>query len=143
MNSADILDDAIDEILALLRTVPHVEVYEGLVDEESVIEIGPGGSFKPYVIATFSGTSKMPRRYRSIAGAKHSGEKVSIVVRCVAPSQTIGREVRKYVHNLLIGYAPKGCSEIDRALYYSTGANDTKGSPTRFSEIQSYEMSVS
>lgn len=143
LNSAEILDDAIEEILARLRTIPHVKVHEGLVDEETIVEVGPGGSFEPYIIVTFSGTSKMPKRYRSMAGARYSGEKVSIVVRVVAPSQTIGREVRKYAHNLMIGFTPKGCSEIDRALYYSTGANDSKGSPTRFSEIQSYEMSVS
>jgi len=141
-SSAQLLDDAIEEILALLHSVPHVDVYESLSDEEE-LEIHQGNTFTPYVVISFSGTSQVPRRYRAMTGARNSGEEVSIVVRVVASNRKISRAVRTEIHNKLLGFTPKGCSEIRPALYFSTGANAVEGSPHRFSEIQSYEMSVS
>lgn len=143
LSSAERLNTAIEEITVRLKTVPHVEVYEGLRDEEEQVEIGADNSFTPYIIVTFSGTSKLSRRNRSIAGARYSGENVSIVVRIVAHTPQIARQIRSYAHDLMMGFTPTGCSEISPALYYSTGAINTKGSPSRFSEIQSYEMAVS
>lgn len=141
-SSARILANAIDEILGMLRGVQHVKVYESLSDEEET-EIAQGNTFTPYVVVSFSGTSKMPRRSRSMAGARYSGEEVSIVARIVASNRSISRAVRTEIHDMLLGYQPDGCSEIAPALYFSTGMNSTDGSPKRFSEIQSYEMSVS
>lgn len=141
-SSAQILDDAIEEILAQLRSVQHVKVYESLSDEEE-LEIQKGNAFTPYVVVSFSGTSQVPRRYRAMTGARNSGEEVSIVVRIVGSNRKISRAVRTAVHNELLGFQPKGCSEIRPALYFSTGANATDGSPARHSEIQSYEMSIS
>lgn len=141
-SSAYVLDDAVEEILARIRSVPHIDVYESLTDDEET-EIMQGNSIQPYVIVSFSGTSQVPKRYRAMTGARNSGEEVSIVVRVVATNRKISRAVRTKVHDILLGFQPKGCSEIRAALYFSTGMNSTEGSPKRFSEIQSYEMSVS
>lgn len=143
MGTSERTANAIDEILALLRSVPNIEVFDSLVEEEEHRKIHQGNAFTPYVVVTFSGTSKVPTRYRSMTGVRDTGENMSIVVRVVAHSTNVGRDVRKHVHSLLLGYTPEGCGEIAPALYFSTGMSSTQGSPVRYSEIQSYELMVS
>lgn len=143
MSSAKTLKAAKEDIVARLKTIPNLKIFKSLTDEEELTVIGNGNSFTPYVVISFSGTSKMPGRYRAMTGARNSGEKVSIVVRSVGHTADVAEDVYVAVHDLLLGYQPEGCSEISQALYFSTGAVSTNGSPARYSEIQSYEMSVS
>lgn len=141
--SAKIKNRAIDEILSIVKTIPHVKVHEALSNEEEIKLIQESNSFDPYIVLTFSGTSQVPRRYKAMTGSRHSGGRISIVARVVAHTPSIGRAVMSEVDDRLNGHKPVGCGEIQPELYFATGQNDTKGSPARFSEIQSYSLVVS
>ena len=139
----DRTDNAFDEIFALVKSIPHVKVYEANHDEDELTKIESGNTFTPYIVVSFSGSAATPRRSHAITGARDSGERVAVVVRVVALSNSIARSVLKSVKRKLLGFKPTGCGELKNAFYFSSGLTSNLGTPSRNTQVQSFEFEVS
>lgn len=139
----DRTDNAFDEIFALVKSIPHVKVYEANHDEDELTKIESGNTFTPYIVVSFSGSAATPRRSHAITGARDSGERVAVVVRVVASSNSIARSVLKSVKRKLLGFKPTGCGELKNAFYFSSGLTSNLGTPSRNTQVQSFEFEVS
>lgn len=139
----DRTDNAFDEILALIKSIPHVKVFEANHDENDLTLVGDGNTFTPYIVVSFSGSAATPKRSHAISGARDSGERVAVVVRVVASSGGITRSVMKSVKKKLLGFKPTGCGELKNAFYFSSGLTSNLGTPSRNTAVQSFEFEVS
>lgn len=139
----DRTDNAFDEIFALVKSIPHVKVFESNHDEDELTKIESGNTFTPYIVVSFSGSAATPRRSHAITGARDSGERVAVVVRVVASSNAIARSVLKSVKRKLLGFKPTGCGELKNAFYFSSGLTSNLGTPSRNTQVQSFEFEVS
>lgn len=135
--------DAQDEIVAILKTIPNVDTYRGRTDDESIIKIDASADkLKPYITVSFGGFVDPGRRMNGIVGAAYDTHVVTIVVRCVANSDRDSQRLWQKVWDLLIGYTPNGCGEINAALYGGVGEISSLGNPTRFAAVQAFKVYV-
>lgn len=132
-----------DEIVGVLKTIPHVDVHEGNIsDEEFATLVANSDSIRPFITVSFGGMIDPRRRVNGIAGAKLHSHDVTIVVRCVGSTDRISQQVWQLVWDKLIGYMPVNCSEIRAALYGGTGQVSSLGNPTRYAAVQAFTLLV-
>lgn len=132
-----------DEIFALLKAIPHVDVYEGQMSDEAFDKLlTDSNQIKPFITVSFGGLLDPRRRINGIVGAKTHTQDTTFVVRCVASTDRTSREVRDIAHNQIIGFVPTNCSEISTALFGGTGQVSSLGNPTRFASVQAYRYLV-
>lgn len=132
-----------DEIVDLLKTIPHVDFYEGNIsDEDFATLVANSDSLKPFVTIAFGGMIDPRRNVNGITGAKAHSHDTTIVVRCVGSTDRISRQVWQLVWDKLIGYMPVNCGEIRAALYGGTGQVSSLGNPTRYASVQAFTLLV-
>lgn len=132
-----------DEIVDVLKTIPHVDFYEGNIDDEAFATLlVDSDSLKPFVTIQFGGMVDPRRRVNGITGAKAHSHDVTIVVRCIASTDRNSRQVWQLVWDKLIGYVPVNCGEIRAALYGGTGQVSSLGNPTRYATVQAFTLLV-
>lgn len=132
-----------DEIVGVLKTIPHVDIHEGnFSDEDFATLVANSDALKPFVTIQFGGMIDPRRRINGITGAKAHSHDVTIVVRCVGSTDRISRQVWQLVWDKLIGYVPVNCGEIRAALYGGTGQVSSLGNPTRYAAVQAFALLV-
>jgi phage gp37-like protein len=135
--------DVQDEIVALLREIPHVDVYEGQMDDEAFTALlTDSNSIKPFITVSFGGLINPTQRNKGIVGARKDSQDTTFVVRTVASSDRTSRQVLQLVLDKLVGYSPSGCGEITSALFGGTGQVSSLGNPTRFAAVQALRVLV-
>lgn len=130
-----------DEITNLVKTIPHVDVYEGpMSDEKFAALLEDTNQIKPFITISFGGLIDPRRRINGIVGAKAKSYDTTFIVRCVASTDRTSRQVRDLVKDKVLGYVPTNCSEIDMALFGGTGEVSSLGNPTRYASVQAYRF---
>ncbi len=130
-----------DQIIALVRTIPFVDVYEGQMSDEAFSALlTDSNQIQPFITVSFGGLIDPRRRINGIAGAKTHTQDTTFVVRCVGNTDRTSRQVRDLAHAKIIGYVPTNCSEIQTALFGGTGQVSSLGNPTRFAAVQAYRF---
>ncbi len=130
-----------DEIVNLIKTIPHVDVHEGqMSDEKFAALLTDSNQIKPFVTVSFGGLIDPRRRINGIAGAKTKSYDTTFVVRCVGTTDRISRQVRDLVKDKVLGFVPTNCGEIDMALFGGTGEVSSLGNPTRYASVQAYRF---
>lgn len=132
-----------DQIVARLKTIPHVDVYEGqMSDEDFTALLVNANQIQPFITISFGGLIDPRRRINGIVGAKTHSQDTTFVIRCVGSTDRITRQVRDIAHAKVIGFVPTNCSEIQTALFGGTGQVSSLGNPTRFAAVQAYRYLV-
>lgn len=132
-----------DEIVAELKTIPHVDVYEGqMSDEEFSALLTDANQIRPFITISFGGLIDPRRRINGIVGAKTHSQDTTFVIRCVGSTDRTSRQVRDIAHGKIIGFVPTNCSEIQTALFGGTGQVSSLGNPTRYAAVQAYRYLV-
>lgn len=132
-----------DQIVALLKTIPHVDVYEGQMSDEAFSALlTDSNQIQPFITVSFGGLLDPRRRINGIVGAKTHTQDTTFVIRCVGSTDRVSRQVRDIAHNKVIGFVPTNCSEIQTALFGGTGQVSSLGNPTRFASVQAYRYLV-
>ena len=133
--------DVEDEIVNLIKTIPNVDVYEGLMsDDKFTALLTDSNQIKPFITVSFGGLIDPRRQINGIVGAKYKSYDTTFVVRSVASSDRTSRQVRDLVQRKVLGYVPTNCSEIDMALFGGTGEVSSLGNPTRYASVQAYRF---
>lgn len=133
------LIDSQDEIIALLKTIPNVLIFEDEVADEVIVPTLPNSDqIQPFITVSFGGMVDPPRRTKGIVGAKADTQETTIVVQCVGSTKGTARQVFQLMWDVLIGFTPTGCGEIRSALYGGTGKISHLGNPSRFAAVQSF-----
>lgn len=130
-----------DQIVALLKTIPHVDIHRGhLSDEEFAVLVEGSDQIKPFITVSFGGNIKARTSVRGIVGAVANGKIATIVVRAVASTDRTSMQVLELADQKLLGFTPTGCGEIDHELFGGVGLVSSLGNPTRYSAVQSYSF---
>jgi hypothetical protein len=129
-----------DEITALLKTIPQVDVYRGKTSDEVIKLVGE--SIAPFITINFGGLIKPRRGTNGITGAKASSNIMEFTIRCIASTDENASYVAQAAWDKLIGYVPANAGEIDSVLYGGVGEVSALGNPTRFGSVQSYACLV-
>lgn len=130
-----------EQIIARVKTIPNVDVWEDEVPDENMITM-IGDQVKPYITISFGGTAEAPRRMNGIAGAAKDTDETSIVIQCVASKKSTARELHSMVRTNLLGFVPTACGEIRNALYGAHGAVTHLINPSRYASTQSFRYYV-
>lgn len=131
------------EVLALLRTIPHVEFYDEAVPDEAHLPLITGtDAVIPHATVSFGGEVKGSRRNDGIAGAKLNGSEMDVVIRSVGNNPGDCRKLNDLVKGKLLGFAPTNCGEFDYALYGGTGQISGLAQPSRYASVQVYTCTV-
>lgn len=135
------LHESQNEILALLRTIPHITVHDDEVADEVVVSLIPGSDqIQPFATVSFGGMVEAPQRLNGIAGAAKDTGESTIVVQGVGSTAGSARKVVDAVRKKLIGFKPVNCGEIRNAHFGGTGKLSHLGNPTRFASNQSFRF---
>lgn len=127
-----------DEILARVRTIPNIGVYDDELPDEVIPETIPGtDQIRPFVTISFGGLVEAPRRVNGIAGADKDTGETTIVVQGVGSTPRAAKAAVEAVRNKLVGFKPVNCGEIRFALFGGTGKLSHLGNPTRYASNQS------
>jgi hypothetical protein len=135
--------DVQDQIVARVKEVPYIDVYEDEMSDEAFAAIlADSNQIKPFVTISFGGLLDPRRRINGIVGAKTHSQDTTLVIRCVASTSRTSRQVQQLVFDKLIGFVPTNCGEIQTALFGGTGQVSSLGNPTRFASVQAYRFLV-
>lgn len=130
-----------DQITALLKSIPNVDFYEGLMSDEAFAAlVADANQIKPFITVSFGGLIDPRRNVNGITGAKAKSYDTTFIVRCVASTDRTTRQVRDIVRDKVLGFVPTNCSEIDMALFGGTGEVSSLGNPTRYASVQAYRF---
>ena len=128
------------EILALLRTTPHLEVFEGSVPDGEAIPKDDKGKIKPHLVVNFAGLTDPPKRHNGIMGARYDSFQQGFSTHAIAGDDDAARQVHNQALRKLLGFTPYGCGEIRPAFFAGVGEISTLGQPTRFSAVQAFKF---
>lgn len=135
--------DVQDEIIARVKEIPHVDVYEDDMSDEAFAELlANSNQIKPFITISFGGLLDPRRRINGIAGAKTHSQDTTFIIRCVASTSRTARQAQQLAWDKLIGFVPANCGEIQSALFGGTGQVSSLGNPTRFASVQAYRLLV-
>lgn len=130
-----------EEIIARIKTIPHVDHHEDEVPDEDMITM-IGDQIKPYITISFGGTAEAPRRMNGIVGAAYDSDETTIVIQCVASTKGAARRLHSIARTKLLGFVPTNCGEIRNALYGAHGAVTHLVNPSRYASTQSFRYIV-
>lgn len=128
------------EILAYLRTLPHLLVFEGSVPDGEAIPKDAKGKIRPHLVVNFAGLTDPPKRYNGIMGAKFDSFDQGFSTHAIAGDDDAARQVHNQGLRHLLGFAPFGCGEIRPAFFAGMGQISSLGQPTRFSAVQAFKF---
>lgn len=132
-----------DQIVARLKEIPYVDVFEDeMTDESFSTLLADSNQIRPFITISFGGLLDPRKRVNGIVGARANSQDTTFVVRCVGSTSRTARQVRDLAMGKLIGFVPTNCSEIDTALFGGTGQVSSLGNPTRFASVQAFRLLV-
>ena len=135
--------DAQDEIVARVREIPHVDVYEGQMDDEAFTALlTDSNQIKPFITLAFGGLIDPRRSVKGIVGVRNDSADTTLVVRAVASTDRTSRQVMQLVLDKLIGFEATACGQVTPALFGGTGQVSSLGNPTRFASVQALRFLV-
>lgn len=135
--------DVQDEIVARLREIPHVDIYEGQMSDAAFTELlADSNQIRPFITISFGGLIDPRRSTKGIVGVRQDSQDTTFVVRTVASTDRTSRQVLQLVLDKLVGYMPAACGEITSALFGGTGQVSSLGNPTRYASVQALRVLV-
>jgi hypothetical protein len=100
-----------DDILAELRTIDGVSVYEGqYLTDGAVPEMNNTGYFKPYITTIF-GTSYQGDS-RGIVTERYNTLRTTVTVYVVSPVDRVTRQILDQVRDKLLGFVPTDATQL-------------------------------
>lgn len=128
-----------NEIVAELRSIPFMDVYEGQMSDEQFTELLINtDQIKPFITVNFGGMVETSRRHHGIAGAKYDSNTMTTVVRAIANTDKNSRIVMDQIWKKLVGFEPVNCGELRAALFGGVGEVSILGVPTRYAAVQTF-----
>ncbi len=130
------------EVLAFLRTLPNLQVFEGGVPDKDAIPLTPSGKIAPHVVVNFAGLTEPPKKHNGIQGAKFDSFLQGFSTHAIAGDDDAARQAHNIVLMKLLGFTPFGCGEIRPAFFAGVGEISSLGQPTRYSAVQSFKFLI-
>jgi len=131
-----------EEILAELRTIPNILIFEGNVPDGVSIPLTPSGKVKPHLVVNFAGLVDPPTKVNGITGAANDSFQQMFSTHGIASDDNASRQVHSLAWAKILGFVPAGCGEIRPAFFAGVGQISSLGQPTRFSAVQSYKYLI-
>ena len=131
-----------DEIMAELRTLPGVDVFEGMATDEVLAKFTGPNQMKPFVTVDFGALVSSHKKVKGIVGARYDTHEGNIVVHSVANDMRTARMVIESVRGVLLGFIPTNCSQLIPETYGGIGEISSMVSPSRFSQVQPFVFLV-
>lgn len=132
-----------DEIVARVREIPHVDVFEGQMDDAEFTELlTDSNQIRPFITLAFGGLIDPRRSVKGIVGVRQNSQDTTLVIRAVASTDRTSRQVMQLVLDKLVGFVPTDCGEITPALFGGTGQVSSLGNPTRFASVQALRFLI-
>lgn len=128
------------EILAKVRELPFLPIFEGGVPDGEAIPKDAQGRIKPHVAVNFAGMTDPPKKYNGIEGAEKDSFEQQFSVHAVAGDDDASRQVLNQVLRHLLGFAPYGCGQIRPAFFAGVGQISSLAQPTRYSAVQAFRF---
>lgn len=130
------------EILAHLRTLARIEIFEGNVPDGKAVSITPKGKVAPHLVVNFAGLTEPSRHVNGIMGAAYDSFIQGFSTHAIAGDDDAARQLHNIALMKLLGFQPHGCAEIRPAFFAGVGEISTLGQPTRYSAVQSYKFLI-
>jgi len=131
-----------EEILALLKTIPNILIFEGNVPDGTSIPLTSTGKVKPHLVVNFTGLVDPSPKVNGITGAADDSFLQMFSTHGIAGDDNAARQVNSLGWGKLIGFVPAHCGEIRPAFFAGVGQISSMGQPTRFSAVQSYKFLI-
>lgn len=128
------------DILAHLRAVPYLIVFEGGVPDGEAIPKDAQGRIKPHLVVNFAGLTEPKKGTNGIIGATVDSFMQGFSTHAIAGDDDAARQVHNQGLMALLGYKVYGCGEIRPAFFAGVGQISTLSQPTRYSAVQSYKF---
>jgi hypothetical protein len=128
------------EVLALLKELTTIPVFEGSVPDGADIPLTPSGKIKPHIVLSWAGLTEAPTKYNGITGAKDDSYMQGFSTHAIAGDDDAARQVHNVALMKLLGFVPYGCGEIRPAFFAGVGEISSLGQPTRYSAVQAYKF---
>jgi hypothetical protein len=130
------------EILAHLRTISHVEVFEGSVPDGEAIPMTPTGKVKPHIVVNFAGLTEPSKGVNGITGAQDDSFLQGVSTHAIAGDDDAARQLNGIALGKLLGFTPTHCGQVRPAFFAGVGQISSLGQPTRLSAVQSYRYLI-
>lgn len=132
-----------DEILAQLRTIKGVEVYEGVMSANVIAKLEDNtNQMRPFIAVDFSAIVRSHKRVQGIVGAAYDTHEGSIMVHAIASDNSTARKVIQSARDVLLGFVPTNCGELNAETYGGIGQNSVMVNPSRFAQVQPFVFFV-
>jgi hypothetical protein len=128
------------EVLAFLRELTTIPVFEGSVPDGDDIPMTPSGKIKPHIVINFAGLTEAPKQVNGITGARDDSYMQGFSTHAIAGDDDAARQVHNAGLMKLLGFVPYGCGEIRPAFFAGVGEISSLGQPTRYSAVQAYKF---
>jgi hypothetical protein len=129
------------EILALFRTIPFIEVFEGSVPDGEAIPMS-GTKIKPHLVVNFAGLTEPSKKTNGITGAADDSFLQGFSTHAIAGDDDAARQLNGLALAKALGFSPTHCGEVRPAFFAGVGQISSLGQPTRLSAVQSYRYLI-
>jgi hypothetical protein len=138
------LTDIQDEIEVLLKSQNTYKVFRGQIPAADELVRTPTGLFNPYIVVWFGLDLPMSRRTGGIVGAREKMRSMVVAVETAGPTDRSATQALDMVNDLLLGYEPDNCGEIEAMLGGSVLRNPTDKTmhPVRFVQAAAYAVNI-
>lgn len=100
-----------NDIIAQLKTIPGVQVYEGqYLTDGAIPDMTDSGLFKPYITTVFGASYE--GNSRGIVSERLNTLRTTVTVYAVSPSDNLTRQVIDKVRDKLLGFKPTDATEL-------------------------------
>lgn len=130
------------EIEDLLKLQDVYKVFRGQIPAADELVRSPTGMFNPYIVLWFGTDMPLSRRTGGIVGAREKMRTMVIAVETAGPTDRSAVQALDAVNDLLIGYEPENCGEIEPMLGGSVLRNPTDKTmhPVRFVQAAAFAV---
>lgn len=130
------------EIIALLKTIPFIEVLQGGVPDGNAIPLTSTGKIKPHLVVNWGGLIKPPKRVNGIQGASFDSFIQSFSTHAIAGDDDAAQQLHNLGWQKLAGFEPVGCGEVGPQFFAGIGEISSLSQPTRYSAVQAYKYLI-
>jgi hypothetical protein len=130
------------EILALLRTIPNLQVFEGRVPDGVSLAMTPKGKILPFLEVSFAGLTEPPKGTNGITGPQDDSFVQKFSVHGVGSDDDAARQAHSLAWLKLIGFSPTGCAQVCADFFAGIGQISSLSQPTRYSAVQAYKYLI-
>lgn len=127
-----------EEILARLRTIKNVPVYEGIASSAVLALFTGPNQMNPFLTVDFGALVSSHRPVKGIVGAAADTHEGNIIVHSVANDMQTARRVIQSARDVLLGFIPTNCGQLVPETYGGIGEVSGMVNPTRYSQVQPF-----